>query len=59
MAMDFCGRRGYMSFRRAAKINKYYQNITLKPAFKDAVALANDITGSFIKGEYEEIYIAE
>ena len=58
VAMDFCGRRGYVSFRRTAKIHKYYQNITLKPAFEDALELANDITDSFIKDEYEEIYIA-
>lgn len=58
IAMDFCGRRGYVSFRRTAKVNKYYQNITLKPAFEDALELANDITDSFIKEEYEEIYIA-
>jgi F-type H+-transporting ATPase subunit gamma len=56
--MSFCGRRGYMSFRRTASINKHYQNITLKPAFEDALALAKDITDSFIKEEYEEIYIA-
>ena len=47
--MSFCGRRGYMSFRRTARINKHYQNITLKPAFEDALALAKDITDSFIK----------
>ena len=47
-----------MSFRRTANINKYYQNITLKPDFEDALALADDITDSFIKTEYEEVYIA-
>ena len=25
IGMSFCGRRGYMSFRRTAKINKYYE----------------------------------
>ena len=38
--MSFCGRRGYMSFRRTAKINKYYENITLKPDFEDALDVA-------------------
>ena len=36
VGMSFCGRRGYTSFRRAAHINKYYENITMEPAFHDA-----------------------
>jgi len=58
IGMSFCGRRGFMSFRRSAKVHKYYENITLKPDFGDALELAQDITDSFIKGEYEEIYLA-
>ena len=34
IAMSFCGRRGYMSFRRTATINKYYENITMKPVYR-------------------------
>ena len=56
--MSFCGRRGYMSFRRTAKINKFYENITLKPDFNDALQVAGDITNAFLKGEYDEIYLA-
>jgi F-type H+-transporting ATPase subunit gamma len=58
IGMSFCGRRGYMSFRRTAKISKYYENITMKPAFADALTVANDITAAFTSGEYEEIYLA-
>jgi len=58
LGMDFCGRRGYIAFRRTATINNFYQNITLKPDFEDALALAKNITDSFMKGEYEEIYLA-
>lgn len=58
LAMSFCGRRGHIAFRRSAKIDKYYQNITLKPDFKDAMDVANDISNSFIQGEYEEIFLA-
>ena len=52
IGMSFCGRRGYMSFRRTAKIYKYYENITMKPAFTDALAVAQDIADAFIKGIY-------
>jgi F-type H+-transporting ATPase subunit gamma len=58
IGMSFCGRRGYMSFRRTAKIYKYYENITIKPVFNDAQGVARDITDAFIKGDYEEIYLA-
>jgi len=58
IGMSFCGRRGYMSFRRTAKINKYYENITMKPAFADAQKVAQDITEDFMMGNYEEIYLA-
>ncbi len=58
IGMNFCGRRGYMSFRRTVKVNKYYENITLKPDFKDALGVAGDIAAAFIKGDYEEIYLA-
>ncbi len=56
--MSFCGRRGYMSFRRSAKINKYYENITMKPTFDDAQKVVQDITEDFIMGNYDEVYLA-
>jgi F-type H+-transporting ATPase subunit gamma len=58
IGMSFCGRRGYMSFRRTAKVNKYYENITMKPSFNDAQKLVQDITEDFTMGKYEEIYLA-
>ncbi len=47
-----------MVFRRHINVKKYYENITVKPNFNDALNLANDISESFIKGEYDEIFIA-
>ena len=58
MDMGFCGRRGYMSFRRSVQIQKYYENITVKPDFNDALSLTQDITTAFIKDKYDEIYLA-
>jgi F-type H+-transporting ATPase subunit gamma len=58
IGMSFCGRRGYMSFRRTAKIEKFYENITAKPVYKDAMTVAGDISDAFMKGDYEEIYLA-
>ncbi len=58
IGMNFCGRRGYMSFRRSVKVDKYYEKITQKPDFNDALSVAGDITAAFIKGDYEEVYMA-
>ena len=58
MDFSFCGRRGYMSFRRSVNLKKFYENITVKPNFQDALMLSSEISESFIKGEYDEIYIA-
>ena len=58
LEMSFCGRRGYMSFRRNAQVKKYYENITIKPVFNDALTVAKDLSDSFLKGEYDEIYLA-
>jgi len=58
MDMGFCGRRGYMAFRRTARIQKYYENITVKPDFNDALGVVSDMTKAFIKDEYDEIYLA-
>ncbi len=56
--MSFCGRRGFMSFRRSVNIYKNYENITQRPDFTDALAVAGDITNAFINGEYEEVFLA-
>ncbi len=58
IGMSFCGRRGYMSFRRSAKVNKYYENITVKPAFSDAQKVAQDIADDFKAKNYEDVYLA-
>jgi F-type H+-transporting ATPase subunit gamma len=58
IGMSFCGRRGYMAFRRSAKIEKYYENITAKPDFAEAQKVAQDITEAYVKGGYDEIYLA-
>lgn len=58
MDYAFCGRRGYMAFRRLENAKKYYENITVKPVFSDAAAVVKDLTDAFLKGEYDEIYLA-
>jgi F-type H+-transporting ATPase subunit gamma len=56
--LSFLGRRGYMAFRRSAAIKKYYENITIKPTFKDALTVSHDLAEGFLKNEYDEVFLA-
>ncbi len=56
--LSLCGRRGYMSFRKSQNVTKYYENITIKPNFVDATAVANDLADLYMNGEFDEIYLA-
>ncbi len=58
MEFSFCGRRGFMAFRRWVTVRKHYENITLKPAFADALVVSREISDGFLKGEYDEVYLA-
>ncbi len=57
ISLSFCGRRGYMSFRRSSQVLKFYENVTTKPNVPDALTVAKDISEAFLKGEYQEIYL--
>lgn len=55
---SFCGKRGHMVFRRHVSVKTHFENVTIKPNFADALKIAEALTQSFIKGEYDEVYIA-
>jgi F-type H+-transporting ATPase subunit gamma len=56
--LSFCGRRGFMAFRKTQKVVTHYENITIKPNFADALKVANDLAASYTKEEFDEIYLA-
>jgi F-type H+-transporting ATPase subunit gamma len=58
LEFSFCGKRGYMAFRRSVTLKNHYENITLKPAFADALKVSKDLADAFLKGEYDEVYLA-
>jgi len=58
ISLSFCGRRGFMSFRKSQNVIKYYEDITLKPTFADALKIANDLSVSYTLSEFDEIYLA-
>ena len=56
--LSFVGRRGMIFFRNRAKTKTYYEGVTQRPTYADAVRIAKDAIKSFTSGEYDEIYIA-
>ncbi|MBF0489050.1 MAG: ATP synthase F1 subunit gamma [Candidatus Omnitrophica bacterium] len=58
ISLSFCGRRGHMSFRKSETVINYYEHVTVKPNFADALKIANDLAASYISGQFDEIYLA-
>jgi F-type H+-transporting ATPase subunit gamma len=55
--MSFCGKRGYMFFRKQAGIKNNYEGSTGNPNFTTAAKIGEDLMRDFIKGEYDEVYL--
>ena len=56
--MSFCGKRGWMFFRKGITVKNYYEGATVKPNFSIATQIGTDVSGNFLKGHYDEAYIA-
>jgi F-type H+-transporting ATPase subunit gamma len=55
--LSFCGRRGFLALQSSKKVVKHYEGITAKPGAREASDMAADLCESFLKGEYDEIYL--
>ncbi len=55
---SFCGKRGFMYFKKFAKVAHYYEKVTVKPNFSDATRIGKDLTAGFLSGQYDEVYCA-
>ncbi len=56
--MSFCGKRGWMFFRRATTIRNYYEGAAAKPNFSIAAKIGEDVSGDFLSSHYDEVYLA-
>jgi F-type H+-transporting ATPase subunit gamma len=58
--LSICGKRGYNFFKshKEADIREFYEDVTIKPNFEDAVKIGNDLINYYKNDEYDEIYIA-
>jgi len=57
IGMSFCGKRGFMFFRRSLNIQKNYEQVTERPTFAKATIISNDLSQLFLSGQYDEVYL--
>jgi F-type H+-transporting ATPase subunit gamma len=56
--LSFCGRRGYSFFRSRAKVQTFFDGVTAKPAFADAIRISRELTDQFVSGQVDEVFLA-
>jgi F-type H+-transporting ATPase subunit gamma len=55
---SFCGKRGYISFRKHVTVLKNYEEIASKPSFAHASTISQDLSDAYVNKQVDEIYIA-
>lgn len=56
--MSFCGRRGYASFRSRVTVERFYEDVMVKPDFAHAHRVARELQAAFVRGRVDEVYLA-
>ncbi len=56
--LSFCGRRGYMYFRKRAAVHRFYEEAVAHPAPHEAAAIGEELQKEFLDGAFDEIYVA-
>ncbi len=52
-----CGKKGFQSLKRRMTVKKFYDQTSSDPKFEDAMTIGQDLSGYFINGDYDEIFI--
>lgn len=56
--LSFCGKRGYAHFKKGNFVENYYEGVTNRPDFDNAVKISLDLAQHFVNGDYDEVYLA-
>jgi len=56
--MSFCGRRGYASLKNRVAVERYYEDVMVKPDFAHAHRIARELQAAFVRGRVDEVYLA-
>ncbi|OGX19915.1 MAG: ATP synthase F1 subunit gamma [Omnitrophica WOR_2 bacterium GWC2_45_7] len=57
ISLSFCGKRGYLFFHKKEHVRKHYENVIGDPHFADASAIGQEVSASFLNGEFDEVYL--
>ena len=52
-----CGKRGFRFFKKHDIVQNHYENVTADPQFSNAKKIGEDLSGYFLRKEYDEIYL--
>ena len=58
VVVSFCGRRGYTSLKNYVTLERYYEDVMVKPDFMHAHRIAREIQGAFVHKRVDEVYLA-
>ncbi|MEI8138400.1 MAG: ATP synthase F1 subunit gamma [bacterium] len=56
--ISFCGRRGYASMKNHVAVERYYEDVMVKPDFTHAHRIARELQAAFVRGRVDEVYLA-
>lgn len=56
--MSFCGRRGYAFFKSRASVDRFYEEVMVKPDYPHAHRVARELQAAFIGRRVDEVYLA-
>jgi F-type H+-transporting ATPase subunit gamma len=58
VTFSFCGKRGFVAFRKSVTVAKNYEGASAKPSMAHAITIGNDLAQGYIAKQYDEVYIA-
>ncbi len=58
LRFSFCGRKGYNFFREKVEVRTYYEGVTRRPDFGQALRIGREVFTAFAEHKYDEVFIA-
>jgi F-type H+-transporting ATPase subunit gamma len=58
LGFSFCGRRGFVAFRKHVSVVKNYEDVTARPNFSHAATIGHDLMQAYMAKQFDEVYVA-
>lgn len=56
--LSFCGRRGFVYFRKGVKMLKFYEGLMSRPSFPGIMEVSTELQNNFLSGRHDEVFVA-